>query len=68
MQIEALYGTYAANAVRILYGASVNSSNARAFFDADGIDGVLVGGASLNYHEFSGIVHAAYRSLRELEN
>jgi triosephosphate isomerase len=67
LQIEAIYGIYAANAVRILYGASVNSSNARAFFDADGIDGVLVGGASLNYHEFSGIVQAAYRSLHGVE-
>lgn len=65
-QIESLYGKYASMSVRILYGASVNSENARAFLDADGIDGVLVGGASLNYHEFSGIVQAAYRSLREV--
>lgn len=65
-QIESTFGTYAANAVRILYGASVNSENARAFLDSEGIDGVLVGGASLNYHEFSGIVHAAYRSLHNL--
>lgn len=63
MQIKSLYGKNASETVRILYGASVNSENARAFLDADGIDGVLVGGASLNYHEFSGIVHAAYRSL-----
>jgi triosephosphate isomerase len=63
VQIESLYGKVASERVRILYGASVNSENARAFLDAEGIDGVLVGGASLNYHEFSGIVHAAYRSL-----
>lgn len=63
MQVKSLYGDYAANAVRVLYGASVTSSNARAFLDAEGVDGVLVGGASLNYHEFSGIVQAAYRSL-----
>jgi triosephosphate isomerase len=67
MQIEALFGKYAANAVRIMYGASVNSQNARAFLDAEGIDGVLVGGASLNYHEFAGIVQAAYRSLHGVE-
>lgn len=68
LQIKSLYGEYAANAVRIMYGASVSSSNARAFSDVDGIDGVLVGGASLNYHEFSGIVHAAYRSLHEVKD
>jgi triosephosphate isomerase len=67
MQIESVYGKHASNAVRVLYGASVNSENARAFLDVDGIDGVLVGGASLNYHEFSGIVHAAYRSLHGAE-
>ena len=66
-QISDLYGQVAADSVRIMYGASVSSANARSFFDADGIDGVLVGGASLNYHEFSGIVQAAYRSLHGLE-
>jgi triosephosphate isomerase len=66
MQVRELYGEYASHAVRILYGASVNSSNARAFLDAPDVDGVLVGGASLNYHEFSGIVQAAYRSLHGL--
>lgn len=67
MQVKSLYGEYAAHAVRILYGASVSSSNARAFLDVDGIDGVLVGGASLNYQEFAGIINAAYRSLHGLE-
>ncbi len=66
MQIRSLYGNYAADSVRVLYGASVNSSNARAFFDAPGTDGVLVGGASLNYHEFSAIVGAAYRSIHKI--
>jgi len=64
-QIASLHGEYASHAVRVLYGASVSSSNARAFLDAEGIDGVLVGGASLNYQEFAGIVTAAYRSLHD---
>jgi triosephosphate isomerase len=29
------------------------------FLDVPGIDGFLVGGASLNYHDFAGIVAAA---------
>jgi triosephosphate isomerase (TIM) len=65
--VSELYGDAAAQKMRVLYGASVTSHNARAFLDAEGIDGVLVGGASLNYHEFSGIVQAAYRSLHSLE-
>lgn len=67
MQIKSLYGEYASHAVRILYGASVNGSNARAFLDSEDVDGVLVGGASLNYHEFSAIVQAAYRSLHGVQ-
>lgn len=62
-QIGELYGPKAAKRIRILYGGSTSASNARAFLDASGIDGLLVGGASLNYAEFTGIVEAAYRSL-----
>jgi triosephosphate isomerase len=65
-QIESIYGVYASHAVRILYGASVNRENARSFLDAEGVDGVLVGGASLNYQEFAAIVQAAYRSIHNL--
>jgi triosephosphate isomerase len=59
--IAQLYGKKAANSVRILYGGSTNASNAAGFLDIEGIDGLLVGGASLNYHEFSAIVDAAFR-------
>ena len=41
------FGKEAARRVRILYGGSVTSENAHAFHE-DGIDGVLVGGASLS--------------------
>jgi triosephosphate isomerase len=63
MQIRELYGPKAAKRVRILYGGSTTASNARGFLDESDIDGLLVGGASLNYVEFTGIVEAAYRSL-----
>ena len=59
--IKELYGVKAAENVRILYGGSANASSAYDLMNIDGIDGLLVGGASLNYHEFSGIVDAAYR-------
>ena len=64
--IHDTFGAYASHAVRVVYGGSVKSHNARSFLDVKGIDGLLVGGASLNYHEFSGIVQAAYRSLHEV--
>ena len=40
----------------ILYGGSVSAENAREFARADGIDGALVGGASLKPDEFRAIV------------
>ena len=41
--------------VKVLYGGSVNSSNASTFTDKTDIDGLLVGGASLNPKEFGKI-------------
>jgi triosephosphate isomerase len=40
----------------ILYGGSVNESNAQALFDMPDIDGGLVGGASLNAKQFVEII------------
>ncbi|HEX6461731.1 MAG TPA: triose-phosphate isomerase [Candidatus Saccharimonadales bacterium] len=54
-----LFGEAAAKKIRILYGGSVNDQNARGFMKAKGIDGLLVGGASLNVHNFANIVHLA---------
>ena len=44
--------------VRILYGGSVKPDNAAAIIRLDNVDGVLVGGASLNADSFSQIVLA----------
>lgn len=63
-QIESLYGKKVAQEVRILYGGSVNEDIAGGYLAMQGCDGLLVGGASLNYHKFSGIVEAAYRNNR----
>lgn len=46
-----------ARKVRILYGGSVNEKNA-ASFNLSGIDGVLVGGASLKADTFASIVRS----------
>ncbi|MGM9520532.1 MAG: triose-phosphate isomerase, partial [Phascolarctobacterium sp.] len=46
-----------ARQIRILYGGSVNEKNA-AEFNISGIDGVLVGGASLDAERFAAIVRS----------
>ena len=42
---------------KVLYGGSVNSENAAAFFSCENIDGALVGGASLDGKHFAEIVN-----------
>src|SRR3569623_441285 len=49
----------AGDGVRILYGGSVNASNAAAIFAAPEVDGALVGGASLKAADFIPIIAAA---------
>ncbi len=53
--VEDLYGAQAA-AVRVIYGASASSEFVKTILAIPGVDGLLPGGASLNYHEFSRIV------------
>ena len=53
--IAAEYGPEIADATRILYGGSVKANNVAGFLRSSEVDGVLVGGASLDAEEFSGI-------------
>ena len=46
----------------IIYGGSVNSKNAVQLFTSDGLDGVLIGRASINISEFSQICSIAENS------
>lgn len=62
-QVSELYGPKAAENIRVLYGGSVDDEIASGYLNLEGCDGALVGGASLNYHKFSGIVEAAYKLL-----
>lgn len=57
--ISQIFGITIAKKIKILYGGSVNSKNARDYLGEDGIDGLLVGGASLNPKEFLKIVRIA---------
>lgn len=61
-QISHLYGDAVAHKVRVLYGGSVSVHSATTYLSTDGIDGLLVGGASLNRHDFIAIVDAAHHA------
>ena len=56
-QVREKYGKEAADAIRILYGGSVKPDNTRTLMAQPEIDGVLVGGASLDPVGFSSIVN-----------
>ncbi len=56
-KIREIYGEQTAGKVKILYGGSVKPENAKELFDTSDIDGALVGGASLDVHEFEKIVN-----------
>ena len=61
-QITHLYGEKAAESVRVLYGGSVKPESAATYLAIQGIDGLLVGGASLSRSSFAAIVAAAHNS------
>lgn len=56
--IRALLTQHQAASVRVLYGGSVNATNAAELFAMPDIDGALVGGASLKAADFLSIVAA----------
>lgn len=57
-RLSQLCGETLAQKMTIQYGGSVEPENAAAFLGQPGIDGVLIGGASLNADDFLAIVHA----------
>jgi len=54
-----LYDAQLAEEIRILYGGSVKPDNARELMAQQDVDGLLVGGASLNAEDFIAIIQAA---------
>jgi len=57
--VKGFADTETANQVRILYGGSVNTSNAHDLLKQEDIDGALIGGASLQADSFCEIVRIA---------
>lgn len=57
--LEKLYDAPTANAIRILYGGSMNASNCTELLTQKDIDGGLIGGAALKGKDFTEIIKAA---------
>ena len=55
------YGAKAADDVPVLFGGSVNPSNAGAYLTVPGVNGLLIGGSSLILSEFVDIIEVAKR-------
>lgn len=60
-----LYGASIAEDQRVIYGASVEPEFVSGLLSVEGVDGFLVGGASLIYHKFASIVDNAYHYNNE---
>ena len=59
--IAAIADAETAESVRILYGGSMNPQNVDSLLEQQGVDGGLIGGASLNAEQFTALVRAAER-------
>ena len=60
---ERLAAPSVAGSVRVVYGGSIKPDNASALLQADGVDGGLIGGASLDTKSFYQICSAASRRM-----
>lgn len=57
-KIIARFGTETGDMIPLLYGGSVKPDNAATIFEAENVDGALVGGASLKAADFAPIILA----------
>lgn len=63
--IDQIFGRQAEQAARVLYGGSTQPDTTGGYLAIDGLDGLLVGGASLNYDQFAQMVTKVYESIRQ---
>lgn len=58
------YNAQVADQTSILYGGSVKPDNAKELFSQPDIDGGLIGGASLNFNDFTTLIQTGVEVLR----
>jgi triosephosphate isomerase len=63
--VKGVFGPKAAKNLRVLYGGSTMPDMVAGIVSVPGVDGFLVGGASLNYHSFSNIIELTRKWQRE---
>ncbi|MBQ3318586.1 triose-phosphate isomerase [Candidatus Saccharibacteria bacterium] len=63
--LAATYSKKIAENIPVLYGGSVKTTNAAAYLSVPGVNGLLIGGASLIASEFLGIIDIAKRTIVE---
>ena len=61
-QIKHLYGQKAADSIQVLYGGSVTPDSVADYLSLPGVNGLLVGWASLNANTFNEILEKAHKS------
>lgn len=59
-QVKHLFGDAVSKEIRVLYGGSAKTDNASSILSIDGVDGLLIGGASLDVHAFAEMIKTAY--------
>ena len=59
--LKEIYGAKVAEAVPVLFGGSVKPTNAGAYLTVPGVNGLLIGGASLILEQFTDIIETAKR-------
>lgn len=59
--LKEVYGEKTAESVPVLFGGSVKPANAGAYLTVPGVNGLLIGGASLILDEFTDIIEIAKR-------
>ena len=63
--IKHLYGAKQAEAIVVLYGGSVKADSAADYLALSEVDGLLVGGASLDANAFSTIIEKAHLEMKK---
>lgn len=64
-QLKHLYGAKVASEVQVLYGGSVTADSAADYLALHEVDGLLVGGASLDTRAFTTIIEKAHLSAKQ---
>ena len=59
--LKEVYGNKIAEEVPVLFGGSVKPTNAGAYLTVPGVNGLLIGGASLILDQFTDIIEVAKR-------